>query len=132
MALIFKGQITEILNKRNGSTEKGEWASCEFEVTESEPENTSYPQIAKFDIFKNGEHIKYAKDFETYYPLNSIVEVEFNLKKNEYTNKESQLVGFYKTSAWKITKISDPEIKQESHFNTIDEINEKDHDDMPF
>ncbi len=105
MSFTFQGTITKVFPARTGTTEKGDWASVEFEVTESNPENAQYPQIGKFDIFKNGENIKYAKDFQSYTPPGTEVEVEFNLKKNEYTNKSGELVGFYKTSAWKISKV---------------------------
>jgi hypothetical protein len=55
-------------------------------------------------MFKNGEHVKYARDFNTYYKVGDVVTVNFNLKKNEYTNKDKELVSFYKTSCWKIVK----------------------------
>ena len=43
------GNITSVKVKQ-GSTAKGDWASVEFEVVESNPENPSYPQTALFDI----------------------------------------------------------------------------------
>lgn len=105
MSLIFEGKITEIREPRTGEGQKGEWASIEFEVTELNPANTDYPQVGLFDMFKNGEYAKYAKDFKEYYPLGTSVSVEFNLKKNEYTKADGTPVKFYRTSAWKVEKL---------------------------
>lgn len=133
-ALIFTGKITEISEPRTGTTEKGEWASVEFEVTESQPQNALYPQVGKFDLFKNGEYLKYAKDFKNYYPLSSEVVVEFNLKMNEYTRDDHTKAKFYKTSAWKVTKVSDsgqPPVPPADAFEPAGELNEE-KDDLPF
>lgn len=103
--LIFTGNISEIRPVRSGEGKNGEWANVEFEVTESNPQNASYPQIALFDHFKSGEHVKYAKDFPIFYKIGDEVEVEFNLKKTVYQKKDGSGEGaFYKTSAWKVTK----------------------------
>lgn len=104
--LTFTGKLTEIHTPRVGETAKGEWANVEFEVTESNPQNELYPQIAKFDFFKNGEHVKFAKDFKTYYKLGDTVIVSFNLKMNTYVNQKGETVKFYKTSACKVEKSS--------------------------
>lgn len=134
----LKGTITEIFPLRGGTTEKGEWASVEFEVTESNPENPSYPNIGKFDMFKNGDHLKFAKEFEKYNPLGSEVEVEFSLKKNEYTNSKGENVGFYKTSAFKVSQVDDSNnlgttyLPPKQAFAPTDNLNEEDHDGLPF
>ena len=53
----FTGRITEISTIKNGKTKKGDdWASLDFEVTESNPNNPDYPQIALFSFFKSGEY----------------------------------------------------------------------------
>ena len=104
MELVFKGKITEVRAVRTGTGAKGEWANVEFEVTESNPQNENYPQVGLFDFFKNGEYVKFAKDFATYYPLGTEVNVQFNLKKNEYTKADGTNAKFYKTSCWKIEK----------------------------
>ena len=105
MNLIFEGTITEIREPRTGTTDKGEWANVEFEVTETNPQNELYPQVGLFDMFKNGEHVKFAKDFKNMNPVGTKVRVEFNLKKNEYTKGDGTPAKFYKTSAWKVEKI---------------------------
>tara|TARA_R110002051_G_C8504871_1_gene465413 strand:- start:288 stop:677 length:390 start_codon:yes stop_codon:yes gene_type:complete len=129
MEQTFTGKITEIRNPRTGTGQKGEWANAEFEVTESNPQNNDYPQIALFDFFKNGEYLKYAKDFETYYKLGDIVTVHFNFKANEYTNAKGENVKFYKTYAWKIEKL---EKGVEPPFEPATDINDDEPDDLPF
>ena len=134
MNLEFEGKVTEIRDARHGTTEKGEWANTEFEVTELTPQNADYPQIGLFDFFKNGEYTKFAKDFKNYYPVGTKVKVEFNLKKNQYTNKENKLVSFYKTSAWKVTKLEgqSESVAPMAKFEPVDVLNEDDSDDLPF
>ena len=132
----FTGTITEIRTPRTGTGQKGEWANAEFEVTESNPQNELYPQVALFDFFKNGEFLKFAKDFSTYYKLGDTVKVEFNFKANEYTNKEGKQVKFYKTSAWKIEKL-DAGVEQAAAvinavFEPATDLKEDEQDDLPF
>lgn len=122
----FKGIITEISTPRTGSGAKGEWAKVEFEVTELNPQNPDYPQVASFDFFKNGEYLKYAKEFETFYPLKTVVTVDFNFKKNEYTKKDGTAARFYKTSAWKIEK-ADTELAPFTPPTVLEK-----EDDLPF
>jgi len=135
MSLVFTGKITEIREPRIGTSTKGEWASVEFEVTELKPQNSDYPQVALFDMFKNGDYTKYVKDFKAYYPLGTPVSVQFNLKKNEYTNAQGELRSFYKTSAWKVEKIeesnSTPQGSPSEAFEPAGKLNEE-KDDLPF
>ena len=130
MQLEFKGKITEIRTPRTGTGAKGEWANVEFEVTESNPQNPDYPQVALFDFFKNGEYVKFAKDFATHYPLGSEITVEFNMKKNEYTKADGTAAKFYKTSAWKIEKVQGSEMDQA--VKKIDNAFEPDDSNPPF
>tara|TARA_R110000850_G_scaffold101867_2_gene210559 strand:- start:1175 stop:1558 length:384 start_codon:yes stop_codon:yes gene_type:complete len=104
----FKGKVTHIDKVREGKGEKGPWASINFEVTELDPKNPAYPQIGLFGLFKNGEYIKYAKDFATYYPEGTPVEVEFTLKKSVYQKKDGSGEGaFYSMNAFKINKVEE-------------------------
>ena len=89
----FIGKITEITTIKNGKTKKGDdWASLDFEVTESNPQNESYPQLGLFSFFKIGEYVKYAQDFNQYHKLGDEINVEFNLKCQKYTKKDGQVV----------------------------------------
>ena len=136
MSLEFVGRITEIRDIRSGEGQKGEWANAEFEVTESNPQNDQYPQIGLFDFFKNGEYVKYAKDFNNYYKIGDEVRVSFNLKKNEYTKSNGEPATFYKTSCWKLEKIDSssaaPPIPPVEAFQPTDDLNEEEPGDLPF
>ena len=130
----FTGKITEINTPRTGTTEKGEWAKTEFEVTELNPNNENYPQVAFFDFFKNGEHVKFAKDFKTYYKLNDVVTVHFNFKKNEYTKADGTPAKFYNTAAWKIEKVEIQKAADivDAVIEPAGDLNEDDGSDLPF
>jgi hypothetical protein len=124
--LSFTGRLSEIKEVKTGEGQKGEWAAIDFEVTEDSAE---YPQIALFSMFKNGEHIKFAKDFNNFYKEGDIIKVEFNFDKSVYTKKDGSGKGvFYKNSAWKITKIMDAFPVNEAS----DLIPEDDKQDLPF
>jgi hypothetical protein len=127
----FTGKITEIKQVRTGTGAKGEWANVEFEVTELNPKNPLYAQKGLFDFFKNGEYLKYAKDFEKYNPIGTEVRVHFNLKANEYTNAKGENVKFYKTSCWKIEKLETAP-QQDAPFEPAGQLNTNEEDDLPF
>lgn len=123
MELQFTGNITEIRKIREGSGNSGDWANVEFEVTESNPQNENYPQVALFDYFKNGEYIDMAKKFDQQNKVGDEVTVYFNLKKSSYQKKDgSGEASFYKTSAWKVIKSEGQEGCQ----------NDDDDDNLPF
>lgn len=132
MELQFTGKITEIKKVRTGETSKGEWANAEFEVTESNPANENYPQIALFDFFKNGEYVNHAKEFKKNFKVGDEVTVHFNLKKNSY-EKDGETKSFYKTSAWKIDKLQGANVPPpDQAFEPATDLNEEDYDDLPF
>ena len=107
----FIGKITSIGETRTGTSQKGEWANVEFEVTE---DVNQYPNIALFSMFKNGEHVKYAKDFNNYYKVGDLVKVEFNMGRRDYQKKDGTAGVFYQNSVWKLTKMSGSEVQQEN------------------
>ena len=125
----FTGKISEIKPVRTGKTEKGEWANAEFEVTEN---SDKYPEVALFDFFKNGEHVKYAKDFNNFYKVGDEVTVHYNHKKNSYTKKDGSPAAFYKTSAWKIEKVGGASNTPVPQFEPATDLNDEDYDDLPF
>ena len=127
--MIFTGKITEIREIKTGTTKKGDdWASLDFEVTESNPHNPDYPQIALFSFFKSGEYMKFAKDFNEYFKLGDEVNVDFNLKCQKYT-KDNVEKKFYKTECWKLEKA---EVAQEQKLETTNDVNDSEPDDLPF
>lgn len=131
----FTGTITEIRGVRTGTSKKGnEWANATFEVTEGNPSNPDYPQIALFDFFKSGEYLDMAKDFKNKYKVGETVTVHFNLSKNTY-EKDGETKAFYKTSAWKIDKLSKDSGNvppPDQQFEPASDLNDEDYDDLPF
>jgi len=115
----FTGKITEISAIKSGETNGKEWASLEFEVTESNPNNELYPQIGSFGYFKNGEYTKYAKDFKSNFKIGDEVEVEFNLKCIKY-KKDGVDKKFYKTECWKVFKADLSDDKTNKAVELID------------
>ena len=126
----FKGRITEISKIKTGKTKKGDdWASVDFEVTESEPNNPDYPQIALFSFFKSGEYFKYANEFNNFNKLGDEVIVDYNFKCNKYTKKDGSGEGkFYKNDCWKLNKVTEETI-QDSDQKPLGNENP---DDLPF
>lgn len=91
MSLKTRGTITKILPTQTGESAKGEWKKTSFVLDTKE----DYNNIYCFDIFgaeKVDEFLKYNKEGKD-------VEVDFNVRTNEYNGK-------YYTSlqAWKIFK----------------------------
>ncbi|MHB8762553.1 MAG: DUF3127 domain-containing protein [Coriobacteriia bacterium] len=132
MDLEFTGLLSQINETKFGETAKGDWAKAEFEVTESNPKNEKYPQIAIFDYFKNGEHAKMAKDFDKKFKVGDEVTVKFNLNKTVYTKKDGSEGTFYKTSAWMVSKTNNND--NSSNDTSVENINvvSNDDDDLPF
>jgi hypothetical protein len=59
-------------------------------------------------MFKNGEYVKYAKDFEQYYKVGDIVEASYNFKATKYVDKkDNSTKAFYSISCWKLEKVSE-------------------------
>jgi len=126
----FKGRITEISTIKTGKTKKDDdWASLDFEITESEPNNELYPQIALFSFFKMGEYFKFANDFNDFYKLGDEVVVEYNFKLNKYTKKDGTEGKFYKNDCWKLQKVTEETVQNAEVVQTTDS-NEP--DDLPF
>lgn len=116
----FVGKITEVKEVVTGEGVKGKWGKIGFEVTEIKD---NYPDVAYFEMFKNGEYLKDATEFK--YKVGDFVGVEFNFKCNEYTNKEKQPAKFYSLSAWKV-------FSEEVENTNIPPEPPEDSQDLPF
>ena len=104
---VFRGTITNVWDVKS----KDDWAAVDFEVTELEPNNPDYPQIAKFGMFKKGEYVKYAESFANDFPIGTEVEVEFNFKRSSY-QRDGEEQFFYSLGAWKVTKLQEAETSE--------------------
>lgn len=101
MSLKTRGTITKILPTQTGESAKGEWKKTSFVLDTKE----EYNNIYCFDIFgaeKVDEFLKYNKEGKD-------VEVDFNVRTNEYNGK-------YYTSlqAWKVFKSEPVSAKEQA------------------
>jgi len=94
------GKITNILEPQLGEGSNGAWAKRVFVLIE---EGEMYPNVFVFSLFKSGEHLGYATDKFTYV-VGDLVEVEYNVRANEYQGK-----WYGDNSVWKITKVGSTE-----------------------
>ena len=86
------GKITKVLETVSGTSKAGkEWKKLSFVVTTTEEYNNLYC----FDVF--GE--EKVENFEKYNKVGDEVDVEFNVKTNEWKDKY-----FTSLDAWKIFK----------------------------
>jgi len=130
--MIFTGKITEISKVKVGKTKKeDDWASLDFEVTESNPHNELYPQIALFSYFKMGEYVKMASEFS--HKVGDEVNVDFNFKCQKYNKKDGSGEGkFYKTECWKVDKVQESQTEEYNTNEVGNDLNENEPDDLPF
>ena len=124
----FTGKITEISEIKTGKTRKGDdWASVDFEVTESNPNNVDYPQIALFSYFKSGEYFKFANEFNDFNKLGDEIVVDYNFKCNKYNKKDGGEGKFYKNDCWKFAKTN---VSIEKDAGLV--VEDENPDDLPF
>ena len=91
MSLKVTGKIVNILDVQSGESAKGEWKKLTFILDSQE----DYNNIYSFDLFgadKVDEFLKYNK-------VGKSVDVDFNVRTNEYNGKY-----FTSLSPWKIFK----------------------------
>ena len=94
--MLVKGTIKAVSNVQEGESTKGAWAKRTVVVTD---DSQPYANEFVFSLFKNGEHIEYAKSkFD--YIIGDKVEIEYNSRANEYQGK-----WYGDLSIWKITKL---------------------------
>ena len=131
MSQVFKGKLISFETPRVGETTKGEWANVTFVLREFNPANEQYAQEVKMSMFKNGEYVKYAKNFDQYYKIGDVVEASFNFKKNKYTKDGEERV-FYGVDCWKLQK-TEAQQKQEISQDAAPVQEEvKNEADLPF
>ena len=113
------GKIIKVLDKQSGTskTTGKEWQTQDFVIDTNEEWNNLYC----FALF-GAEKID---NFEKYNKVGQTVEVEFNVSCREYKGKY-----YTNLSAWKIQKAegnNDPEA-----FEPANDLDSKEHDDLPF
>ena len=90
--LVFRGNITKILEVKTGEGANGAWKAISFLVKEVKDE---YPQSAVFKLFGTEK----VDNFIQYNKVGKLVDVSFNLKANPGSS-EGQF--FNNLDAWKV------------------------------
>jgi hypothetical protein len=119
------GTITKVLPTQSGTSKAGkEWKKLSFLLETDEKYNNLYC----FDVFGDEK----VDNFEKYNKVGDMVDVEFNVKTNEWNDK--YFVGL---DAWKIFKadanaLTDAAKKIDVAFEPADDLTEVDDDSLPF
>lgn len=120
----FQGKVTHVGQVKKAKTAKGtEYATNWLVAQELNPSNPDYPQQGLFKMFKTGE---YMKSVIEYFPkVGEDVEIEYNLKANEYKG------NFYgDNDVFKITKVGGQQQSQPQAQAAQQGFD--DGDDLPF
>lgn len=109
MSYTTKGKITsisEVKEHDNGAK------SLSYQLTSDEQYNNLY----SFDMYKGADHVEHIDNFLKYNKVGDTVEVEWNVRRNEYQSK-------YYTSlpSWKCTKQTQETVAEQTQ-----------EDDLPF
>ncbi len=94
MALDITGKIIQILPLQSGSGRNGTWKKQSFVIETFD----KFPRKICFQVWNEK-----TDNFETLYPMNSIVEVSFNLESREFNGS-----WYTDARAWKITPANAP------------------------
>ena len=87
-----------------------------------------YPQQVKFEVIKDK-----CDTLTQYNKVGDFVNVSFNIKGREFTNKDGKVMLFNTLSAWKIQKIeTDKHLGTEQVTSTVGGVLDKVEDDLPF
>ena len=123
------GKISNILPTERGVSKDGkEWSKLIFaiEIKEQLKDATEIKVKNAFEIFGAEKVDKFLQ----YNKVGYNVDVEFNIKSNEYNNK------FYTSlNAWKVSKAESIESKETKPYKQEEKVNitsEDDKDDIPF
>lgn len=112
MSYTTKGKIisiSEVKDFENGAK------SLDYQVETSEQYNNLY----SFEMYKGADHVEHIDNFVKYNKVGDKVEVEFNVRTNNYQGK------FYTSlSSWKCSKV---DTNQDGNYTPIDN---EDADDM--
>jgi len=120
------GEITKITEVQKGTSKAGkDWQKLTFVIDTKE----EYNNILAFDVFGDEK----VENFIKYNKVGRSVEIEFNIRTNEWKDKY-----FTSLDAWKISKANDTETaiaqataKIDATFEPAGELNES-QNDLPF
>ena len=121
------GKIKKITEVQSGTSASGkDWKKCGFLLETDETYNNTY----FFDVFGDEK----VDNFIKYNKVDRVVEVEFNVRTNEWKDKY-----FTTLDAWKISKANDTDTALQQAAAMIDatfepagDLNTDDNNDLPF
>ena len=105
MSLKIKGQV---IKKGEVVTFDSGFQKLEFVLKTQE----EYPQEVKFDVIKDK-----ALSFNTNIKLNDVIDVDFNIRGNEYNGKH-----YVNLQAWKFTSSSDNPVQAPQQEEVTDDL----------
>ena len=121
--LAISGNLKTVLPVESGTSKAGkEWQKQQFIVAN----NDGYEgreQIFCFEVFGAEKVENLAK----YHKVGDALTVKFNISTNEWKGKY-----FTSLSAWRIEKAEGTQAPPTPVFEPAGELNEEDHDDLPF
>lgn len=94
MEFKISGKVTAVTNERSGTSQKGEWKSCDITVKEH---SEKYPNEISLGYMGMGDKLQYYKVPK----VGDEVEVEFKCKQNEYKGKK-----YNQLSIWNMKVVS--------------------------
>lgn len=120
----FTGKITDIMPV----SERGEWASVQFRVEETEGQ---YPQACLFTKSAKDDNKKWIESFEKDNPVGSVVEVDYRFKSNAWKHTFiNDVVAFKVVNLFKGKDNKSESVPQE-RFNSMAESTSKHDEPMP-
>lgn len=112
--------ISEIELLKNGAKK------LHFEIDTKE----EYKNILSFNLFKTAEYVSHVENFSTYNQVGDNVEVEFNIKCNEWQGKYYTSLDCWKVE--KVDKTTHEEILSDLKQAEADRIQEQKDSGLPF
>ena len=88
-----------------------------------------YNNLLEFEMFKGSEYVEHLDKFRTYNKVGDSVDVEFNLKSFNWTDKGNDKV-FISLSAWRVEKCDS--VKSDNVPSMPPHEGDEEEDDLPF
>lgn len=116
----IQGTIKEIFQEQTFGSNG--FRKREFVVTTEE----QYPQHIIIEMVQD------KCDLLNNFSVGSKVDVSLNLRGREWVNPQGETKYFNSIQGWKIESLSSPKVPPMEAFEPVDDLNEEDHDDLPF
>jgi len=125
MSLKVTGTVTKILPQEKGTSKDGkEWVKQQFILDN----NDTYNNIFCFEVF-GAEKVE---NFLKFNKVGSVIDVDFNVSTNEWKDKYYTSLSVWKTFKAEASAIEKAAKVIDAVFEPAGDLNEDDHDDLPF